>query len=188
MARSPSCDRAGATHGQVALSGAKCPASQDSRATHRGSLLSELSARGHAAAFEPRTLAANLGGMCDDTGGGGVSLLRASLCGGNVRHGLACGTPPHGTPTEPPDGSKDGGCSSTLQSRRSKAKPRARSPPKDANCPRALGHQVMPPPGAEQRRLCELHQAWFGPATPQQRMRPVNGDDKQRVPRSPAPS
>ena len=98
MARSPSCDRAGATHGQVALSGAKCPSSQDSRATHRGSLLSELSARGHAAAFEPRTLAANLGGMCDDTGGGGVSLLRASLCGGNVRHGLACGTPPPWNP------------------------------------------------------------------------------------------
>ena len=129
MARSPSCDRAGATHGQVALSGAKCPSSQDSRATHRGSLLSELSARGHAAAFEPRTLAANLGGMCDDTGGGGVSLLRASLCGGNVRHGLACGTPPHGTPTEPPDGSKDGGCSSTRQSRRSKAEPRGLAPP-----------------------------------------------------------
>ena len=73
----------------MALSGA-CPASQDSRATHRGVLLSELSARGHAAAFEPRTLAANLGGMCDDTGGGGVSLLRASLRGGNVRRGLAC--------------------------------------------------------------------------------------------------
>ena len=164
----------------MALSGA-CPASQDSRATHRGVLLSELSARGHAAAFEPRTLAANLGGMCDDTGGGGVSLLRASLCGGNVRHGLACAPSPHGTPTEPPNGSKDGGCSSTLQ-RAGAATPRhpagSRPPLKGANCPRAPGHQVMPPPGAEQRRLCELHQAWFGPATPQQRMRPVNGDDK----------
>jgi hypothetical protein len=128
------------------LSGA-CLASQDSRATHRGTLLSELSAHGHAATFEPRTLAANLGGMCDDTGGGGVSLLRAGLCGGNVRHGLACGSVPHRTPTEPPDGSKDGGCSSTHQktgattprlavTRRARAGlPRARAAPKMRSAP-----------------------------------------------------
>jgi len=81
----------------------------DSRATHRGALLSELAAHGHTAAFEPRRLAAGLSGMCDV---GGVSLLR-----------------------------------------------------------------VAPPPAAEQRRLCELHQAWFGPATPQQRVR-LGEEDK----------
>ena len=37
--------------------------------------------------------------------------------------------PPHGTLTEPPDGSKDGGCSSTLQSRRIKAEARGLAPP-----------------------------------------------------------
>ena len=179
-----------------------CLASQDSRATHRGTLLSELSAHGHAATFEPRTLAANLGGMCDDTGGGGVSLLRAGLCGGNVRHGLACGSVPHRTPTEPPDGSKDGGCSSTHQktgattprlavTRRTRAGlPRARAAPKMRSAPAlSLGYQVASPPSSEQRRLCELHQAWFGPATPwpQQRMRRRGGDDKQRVTPSPSP-
>jgi hypothetical protein len=138
----------------VVLSGA-CLASQDSRATHRGTLLSELSAHGHAATFEPRTLAANLGGMCDDTGGGGVSLLRAGLCGGNVRHGLACGSVPHRTPTEPPDGSKDGGCSSTHQktgattprlavTRRARAGlPRARAAPKMRSAP-ALSLSRLP--------------------------------------------
>ena len=128
------------------------PAAQDSRATHRARLLAELSARGLAASFEPRTLAANLGAMCDDTGGGGVSLLRACLRGGKSGTALHVAAPP----TQP-----------------RRREPKARATPIDADCPRALGHQVMPPPGAEQRRLYELHQAWFGHATSQQRIRPV---------------
>ena len=47
----------------------------DSRATHRRALTEELSAaHGHAAAFEARTLAPSLAGLCDDADG--VSILR----------------------------------------------------------------------------------------------------------------
>ena len=70
------------------------PAAQDSRATHRARLLAELSARGLAASFEPRALAANLRAMCDDTGGGGVSLLRACLRGGKSGTALHVAAPP----------------------------------------------------------------------------------------------
>ena len=103
----PSRDQAGTKQGP---SGA-CPASQDSRATHRGALLSELAAHGHTAAFEPRRLAAGLSGMCDV---GGVSLLRVGMHGGNVRRGLA-GASPTDIWCRLLDGSKDGGCSSTLE-------------------------------------------------------------------------
>ena len=74
----------------------------------------------------------------------------------------------------------------TREGRRSNAKAyrdatggpgRTGSGPKNAKRSHSLGHQVAPPPAAEQRRLCELHQAWFGPATPQQRVR-LGEEDK----------
>ena len=108
-----------------------------------------MAAGENAAALHCITLAR---AMCDDTGGGGVSLLRACLRGGKSGTALHVAAPP----TQP-----------------RRREPKARATPIDADCPRALGQQVMPPPGAEQRRLYELHQAWFGHATPQQRIRPV---------------